>query len=354
MEELIINLHNHSIYSDGTASIEEIANAALKARLDAVILTDHNILLQGFDHYYQKGNEKVLVLTGEEIHNRNRQPQKSHMLVFGPNQELTQFSENPQKLIDQVNKLNGVSFLAHPHESDMPFFGEKAITWEDWQVKNFTGIEIWNGLSELKSVAHNKLEGLFYIFFPEFLAHNPNPQTLQKWDEFLVQGIKIVGVGGADSHGLKINLGFFKKTVYDYIYHYQTLNNHLLVFQKLTGNVQNDKNIIRDALQSGHCFVGYDLPHSTKGFRFTAQGKEINAIMGDEIRLNRSVTLQIKLPLAAECQLLRNGQIVKTWDRSQFCTYIASEPGAYRVECHIQFLGKRRGWIFSNPIYIRN
>ena len=354
MEELIVNLHNHSLFSDGSASVEEIAATALKAKLDAVIITDHNIMIRGFDHYFQDGDKKVLVLTGEEIHNQNRQPQKSHLLVFGSNQELAHLAEFPQKLIDQVNNLNGVSFLAHPHESDMPFFGEKAITWEDWGVKGFTGIEIWNGLSELKTVAHNKLEGLFYLFFPAFLAHAPNVETLKKWDELLSQGNKIVAVGGVDAHGLSVRVGPFKKTVYDYAFHYQTINNHLLVPDKLTGLVSEDKKIICDAFRSGHCFVSYDLPHPTVGFRFTAQGKEDHVIMGDEIVLNGSVTLQVRLPAAAECRLLRNGRIAKIWKDNQFFTYIASEPGAYRVECYTHFLGKRRGWIFSNPIYIQS
>jgi len=354
MEELIVNFHNHSLFSDGTASVEKIASTALKAKLDAVILTDHNIMIQGFDHYFQDGEKKVLVLIGEEIHDQNRQPQKSHLLVFGSNQELAHLAGSPQRLIDQVNQLNGVTFLAHPHESDLPFFDEKAITWEDWEVKGYTGIEIWNALSELKTVAHNKLEGLFYILFPAFLAHAPNTQTLKKWDELLSQGKKIVAVGGVDAHGLSVRVGPFKRTVYDYAFHYQTINNHLLVPEKLTGQVREDKQIICDAFQSGHCFVGYDLPHPTTGFRFSAQGKDDQVIMGDEIKLNRSVTLQVRLPAAAECRLLRNGQIAKIWKDNQFYTYIAFEPGAYRVECYIHFLGKRRGWIFSNPIYIRS
>jgi hypothetical protein len=28
-------------------------------------------------------------------------------------------------------------------------------------------------------------------------------------------------------------------------------------------------------------------------------------------------------------------------------------PGVYRVEAYIEFKGKRRGWIFSNPIYVK-
>ncbi len=353
MQEIIVNLHNHSLFSDGTASVNEIANAALKTRLDAVIVTDHNVLIQGLDHYVQKGDRKLLVVFGEEIHNQNRQPQKSHLLVFGANQELAHFAQNPQELIDQVNKLDGVCFLAHPHESAMPFFNEKAITWEDWEVKNYTGLEIWNGLSELKTVAQNRLQGLFYVLFPAFLARAPNPQTLIKWDELLSQGHKIVGVGGVDAHGLNISIGPFKKKVYDYGFHYQTINNHLLIPHKLTGQAFEDKKTIRDAFRLGHCYVGYDLPHPTTGFRFTAQGKEQQVIMGDEIALNSGVTLQVRLPASAECRLIHNGKVVKVWQKNQFFAYIASKPGAYRVECYIPFLGKHRGWIFSNPIYIK-
>jgi hypothetical protein len=50
--------------------------------------------------------------------------------------------------------------------------------------------------------------------------------------------------------------------------------------------------------------------------------------------------------------LIRDGQLVKTWQRSETCTHITSDPGAYRVEAYIHDAGKRRGWIFSNPIYI--
>jgi hypothetical protein len=38
---------------------------------------------------------------------------------------------------------------------------------------------------------------------------------------------------------------------------------------------------------------------------------------------------------------------------SQAYTYIATEPGVYRVEVWRNFLGRKRGWIFSNPIYVR-
>ena len=99
--------------------------------------------------------------------------------------------------------------------------------------------------------------------------------------------------------------------------------------------------------------MGYDLPASTKGFTFRAQGSEKNVIMGEEISAKGGVTLQIHTPEAAECKLLRDGQSLKEWKDQQNCTYITTEPGVYRVEIYRRYLGRRVGWIFSNPIYIR-
>ena len=75
--------------------------------------------------------------------------------------------------------------------------------------------------------------------------------------------------------------------------------------------------------------------------------------MGDEITLDQGVTLQIHLPQRAECRLIRNGQVIKTWTKREICSYITSEPGTFRVEVYLHYMGKMRAWIISNPIYVR-
>ena len=35
--------------------------------------------------------------------------------------------------------------------------------------------------------------------------------------------------------------------------------------------------------------------------------------MGDEIRLGNGVTLQIRMPQKAECRLIQNGEVIRTW-----------------------------------------
>lgn len=354
MNELITNLHIHSTYSDGSGNYKGIANDGLDSGIDVLIVTDHNVLVKNPDNYYRKGDHRLLFLTGEEIHDRNRQPQKNHLLVFGHSSELSGFSSDPQILINKAKEMGGLTFIAHPFEHALNMIGEPDISWVDWNVTGFHGMEIWNHLSELKSVSPNWIKLLFYVFFPHFYARSPNPNTLQKWDALTRPNKKIVGIGGSDSHALKMKKGFIKKIIFPYRFHFQCVNTHILVPSYLTGNFLDDRKMVFEAFRKGNAFIGYDLPFPTKGFRFSAQGTLSDAIMGDEILLEQSITFQIRLPIKAECHLIRDGKLIKTWFGQEICTYIATDPGVYRVECYIQHLGKRRGWIFSNPIYVIN
>ncbi|MEA4907951.1 MAG: CehA/McbA family metallohydrolase [Anaerolineaceae bacterium] len=353
MHELIANLHNHTTYSDGKGTHQDIIQHALRAGIDVVIVTDHNVLVQGLEGYYKDGKQQVMLLVGEEIHDRDRLPQKNHLLAIGAGKELTGFAPSPQRLVDMIKANGGLSFLAHPHDAAFPAIGETDITWEDWQVHGFTGIEIWNGLSELKSRSKSMAEAAFYAFFPQYLASSPLPATLKKWDELLLSGQRLVGVGGADAHALRMHAGPIQKTIFPYEFHYHCINNHLLLDEPLCGEFLADRSVVLNALGQGHSFVAYDLPYRTNGFRFTAQGKECTVSMGDVYNDGGSLTFKIRLPRPAECRLLYNGQVVKRWAGQDIYTYIDDRPGVYRVECYLEYLGEPRGWIFSNPIYVR-
>jgi hypothetical protein len=353
MPELILNVHMHTTYSDGIGSHAQIAQAALRADLDAVIVTDHNVFVSGLDSYFQEEGKRVLLMVGEEVHNPLHQPQKNHILVFGAGREMSTYAPEPQLLLDQIQKSEGLSFIAHPFEKALPLFGETDITWVNWEVHGFTGLELWNGLSELKEVVHSYLEGAFYAFFPQFIAHGPPIAALQKWDELTSQGQKIVALGGSDAHSLNMHLGPIRKKIFPYEFHFRCINNHLLVPEPLTGELLYDRKMILNALRQGHFFIGYDLPASTRGFSFTAKNREITAQMGDEIELFDGVTIQIRLPGPTECRLIKDGKVMKAWNEREILTQTVNQRGVYRVECNINYLGLRRAWIFSNPIYIR-
>jgi hypothetical protein len=352
MHELIINLHMHTLYSDGSGTHAGLGQTALKTDVDVLLVTDHNVWVQGEDAYFRQGKKRVLVLAGEEIHDQDRDPQKNHLLVFGANQELATQADNPQTLVSAVRRLGGICFVAHPVDPAMPAFGETDISWEDWNVTGLTGIELWNGFSELKSVAKGKLDAIIYAFFPEAIPHGPLPEALRIWDDLLTKGQRIVAVGGSDAHARHMSLGLLHKTIFPYEYHFSTINTHTLTPTPLTGDMSKDRKMIFDALAAGHCFIGYDLPAPTRGFRFSAQGRESSAIMGDEISANGTITLQAKLPSKTEIRLFKDGRCIQT-AISESLVHVTDEPGVYRVEAYKRYLGKRRGWIFSNPIYVR-
>jgi hypothetical protein len=353
MHEIVVNLHMHTRYSDGAGTHKDIAQAAIKAGLDAVIVTDHNVLVQGLEGYYRAGRERVLLLVGQEVHDQDLDPQKNHLLAFNTNRDASTLADDPQMLINGINDTGGLSFLAHPHDIASPLFHETSISWEAWDVHGYTGIELWNGLSELKTVLRTKLHGLFYAFFPRFIAHHPMPETLQCWDELLAGGRRIVAIGGSDAHAFVMHMGPLHRVIFPYEFHFRTVNTHMFLPESLTGDLHTDKKMIYESLAAGRCFVGYDLPASTRGFTFKAKGLEQSVIMGEEISSKRGVTLQAHLPKPAEIRLIKDGKIVNIWKHSQACAYSATEPGVYRVEAWKNYLGAKRGWIFSNPIYIR-
>lgn len=362
MHELVVNLHMHTRYSDGSGTHKDIAQAAMQTGLDAVIVTDHNVFVHGVEGYYRSTAKngtaapqatRVLLLIGQEVHDQDRDPQKNHLLVFNTNRDLSALADEPQTLINGVREAGGLSFIAHPRDPEAPAFNETDISWEDWTVENFTGLELWNGLSELKTVVPTKLHGLFYAFFPQFIGHGPIPETLARWDQLLAGGRRVVAIGGSDAHALLLHMGPFSRVIFPYAFHFRTVNTHVFVPEPLTGDVASDKKMIYEALAEGHCFVAYDLPGSTRGFTFKGKGLDQSVIMGDTLPAKGGVTLQAYSPELAEIRLLKDGEQVGVWKNTHACTYHANEPGVYRVEVFRNYLGKKRGWIYSNPIYVR-
>lgn len=354
MHELTVNLHMHTLYSDGSGTHAEIVEAAQRAGVDVVIVTDHNVLVSGLPDYSQNGSHRVLMLVGEEIHDRTRRPQKNHLLVFGHGRELAPLAQEPQRLLEAVRSAGALAFLAHPVDPPAPVFNEPDISWVDWELQDYTGIELWNAMSEFKSLLKSKARAVLYAFNPRLVARGPFPTALEKWDSLLSSGRQVVAIGGSDAHAFPVSLGPLKRTLFPYEFHFRAVNTHLLLTEALSGDAGSDRRAVLESLRLGRAFIGYDLAAPTRGFRFTAQGSQGIAWMGEELPVGSGVTFQINLPRRCECRLLKDGELLKTWRKREICTYITSEPGVYRVEAYLQYRGRRRGWIFSNPIYLRN
>lgn len=349
--EAVGNIHMHTPYSDGSKWHNEIAQEAIKAGLDFIIITDHNIWVDGLEGYYENGDGRVLLLVGEEVHNPRKQSQGNHFLAYGADTELASFAGDTQRLIDESKAAGGYGFLAHPFDPHAANFNEGSLGWQNWEVNGYSGLEIWNYMSSFKSHLDHRLKAYLAALWPERYINGPQPATLAKWDELLANGQKVAAVGSSDAHGFIYKVGPIKRIIFPYEFLFRAINTHVLLKEELNGDLNNDKRLVLDAIGNGNAWVGYDMANDTKGFRFSGQSKT-KGIMGDEVRMESGATLQIKTPTKCNIRLIRNGDVVAEGHDETTITHIPVEPGAFRVECKIDYLGQERGWIYSNPIYL--
>jgi len=363
------NIHMHTTYSDGTGDFDELIDAAVVAELDYVYVTDHNLLVRREEEGYRRG---VLTMVGQEVHDIQRKPSRSHLLCFGVDQDVTGSAAQPQQLIDAVSGQNGLTFLAHPVEewTDLAPFH---YSWEDWDVESYTGVELWNYMSGFRGLLTSRPRSLMVAYFPHLFTSGPVSGMLQKWDE-LTQERAVVAIGGTDVHAWNIRRGLLRRRFLPYHHCTQALNTHILSavpFRKAEKDVdmddpavQHDHDLTLQALRSGHCWIGYDLVGATRGFRFSAwqlpPGTEPDAqepphaIMGDTLAIQQDkVTwLRALAPEDAQISLLHDGKPVASCEGRQL-DFSTALPGVYRVEVRKRRWGKSRGWIYSNPIYVR-
>ena len=353
------HIHIHTPYSDGTELHAQVAQHAIAAGLDFIVITDHNVWVEGAEGYYgDEKNGRVLLLVGEEVHDVRRQPQANHCLILGAERELSSHATDPQGLIDAANASGGFCYLAHPFEigSTLVKTGElDPLDWVDWQVEGYVGLEIWNYLSEFKSHLTGKVAAVRAAYRPERVITGPFRKTLEKWDELLSAGRRVACICGGDVHGQTYSLGPISRTVFPYEFQFRALNNHILTTRPLTGEFDYDKELVLRALRQGNGWVGYDAAGDTKGFRFSAQGLKQQAIMGDSMRPRRGrATFQIATPALGHIRLLKDGEVVAEASKATHLLYQAEMPGAFRVEVFAHFAGRKRGWIYSNPIYLES
>jgi hypothetical protein len=354
MVEIVGNFHLHTDRSDGTGTHRQVAEAAAQAGLDVLMFTDHNVWVEGQEGWYThpETGKEVLLLMGEEVHDPERRPKADHYLCLGVGRDVSEYGPQPQAVVDAVKRHGGAGFIAHPVDPAAALFDEPELPWVDWEVTGFTGIELWNYMSELKEYLSSWPAALFAVFFPGACMAGPFPEALTLWDSLMSNGQKVVAIGGADAHAHIYGLGPLKRTVFPYEYLFRAVNTHLLLDAPLARDVTTAKAQVLDALRAGHAFVAYDLAGAGRGFRFTATGGQATVSMGDEIGLSDRLALRVSSPLPAELHLLLDGREVAR-ARGQELSYPASQPGVYRVEATRRYRFKRRGWIFSNPIYVR-
>ncbi len=242
--------------------------------------------------------------------------------------------------------------LAHTFEMGMPLEGCVGYTWKVLDVRDFTGICIWNFSSRWKERIAGVGSGLLFILFKSGFLKGPSIRTMEFWDRSCARG-RVVAVGGADAHHKRYGFGPFgiRPLTYDYLLGAITV--HILSEAALPEQPDEARRLICRALREGSLFVANDKIGASKGFRFYFKAdKGPWCRMGEEAVFSPG-EISVDVPLEGEIRLFRDGVL------SEACRGVSlrrkvDSPGVYRVEVHRRagFFGMRP-WIFSNPVYLR-
>ena len=137
------DLHMHSTYSDGIATIEQILDHTQRyTNLAVIALTDHDVIdgsLRARD-LWAKGDYRFDFIVGEEISTR-----QGHMLALFIEKRI-QPGLSMERSIDLVHEQGGLAIVAHPlnrifrHSCQREVLDRISATNDIW----LDGIETWN------------------------------------------------------------------------------------------------------------------------------------------------------------------------------------------------------------------
>lgn len=350
MHEYTGIFHFHSEYSsDGRTPIPEIIAAARENEIDILMLTDHENL-QARTSGQEGWHGSVLLISGEEI----CPSQFNHYLAFGHQEPLSRnFSEStpPQQIIDRVRKGGGIGIIAHPDHEGTELFHVKQYAWKSWPAHGFTGMGIWDFMTDWQSTLNGYAKAITSYFLPAFFLRGPRRMTLERWDELNQRG-RITGMGELDNHDTPYK--FLGKTwsVFPFRKAFRFIRTHFLLTAPLKRDKDADIAAVYRAVRQGRVFVSLDYFKNARGFSFSISQRGTELHQGDEMEFGGSALARIRTPYPGRIRLLRNGAAVAEVMGSSLETELR-QKGVYRIEVYCRCFGKYRPWIFSNPVYLR-
>ena len=191
-EMLLADVHIHTRRSDGWFDAETLAEAALNAGLDALVVTDHDDVRAGFDlrNYVARQSLPLIVYTGSEITARLN-GKDVHILALGIEEDIAPW-QSPHWTVEQITKAGGIPVLAHPYKGGTGYL--KASTDFDFTVP--VAIEIFNA-----SIAD------IDRFDPRTRRHGSDRNGAAT-NFHLGHGDRLLGpVGGTDAHFRSVGRG---------------------------------------------------------------------------------------------------------------------------------------------------
>ena len=347
--------HVHSDRSDGSGSIDAIADAAERAGLQFVIITDHGDGTRPpVAAAYRSG---VLCIDAVEISTAG-----GHYIVLGLPDTPYPLGGEPWSVVEDVARLGGFGVIAHPTSR------RAALAWQDWQAP-FDAVEWLNGDSQWRDEALATLAATAarYPLRPSAslasLLDRPEA-ALARWDA-QTSGRHVVGLGGADAHArLATGVGDegYQEAIaisfpgYEPIF--RTFSLRVQLARPWSGNPAVDATAVIEAIRAGRTFTAIDALARPVRFNFTAEVGGRRVSMGERIPTADGARLRAVVggPSVSEIVLLAGGRIVDRVMGTELTHTVdaARAPAAYRVEVRLPNAPGTPPipWIVSNPIYV--
>jgi len=348
-------LHVHSsLGGHSTGTLDEIVRAARANELAFVVMTEHPSKYVDTAAATLKGtHEGVLFINGSELSAAN---DERLFVVPGPS-AVGPSAPDAQALVERARAEGRLALVAYPEKI------------RDWGLQGFDGIEVYNLYTNSKRISYGLLffDGLWSyrshadLLFSTF--YERPDENLRRWDELCAaRGLRLSAVAGNDAHSnVGLRLGdrtgkeFLGVSLDPYERSFRVVRNHVLLdrAQPLAADS------LVAALRGGRSYIAFDIFGDSTGFRFTAHGPAETKTMGDEIALpaGGEVRLKVRTPVAGRVVFFRDGQVIREFEEGTDAELAVGERGVYRVEIYLaglrDFLGERKPWIISNPIYVR-
>jgi hypothetical protein len=331
--------HVHTKFSDGHASVDELAAQASREKLDFLILTDHGN--PNFESLRSQGRKDgVLVLAGSEL-----SVNRGHLVALGFRTPDRNFSQKAEDAVPEIQALGGFAVIAHPYSK---------VKWSWGDVSVYSGLEIINADTMFKNNVGRVLPYLPLLLFRSrlpLIRMLEHPEiNLKKWDQRAATSA-VYGYFSADAH-------LYYRAIFS------LLHLHVLLDEPLADGFDAAAGQVYAALRKGRFFNAIEAAAGARGFRFKASAAGGAAFrMGDTIPAGawtgaaEPVRFEARAPFSfvTEIHIVHDGRTIAS-TRDDVLTAEAQGPGVYRVEV---FLKERSAlaadipWIISNPIFLR-
>ena len=343
--------HIHTTRSDGHGDRSRVADAASRAGLQFVIITDHGDATRPPDApAYING---VLVLDGVEI-----SMEGGHYVAIDMPPAPYPLGGAGESVVEDVRRLGGLGIAAHP---DSP---KPSLRWTTTARPD--GLE-WISLdSEWRDETRSQLvrTGIGYLLRqgPALATILDRPTSLDaRWPALLAQA-RTVALAAADAHG---GVGRRQEDAGrslagsvgspGYEASFRAITNRVILPQPLTGDAASDARAVYAAIRGGSVFSAISGIAAPALIDFFVETGFTKAGMGSTVPADSDATLLVRAPVPrdSEISILRNGRVVTAIRGSELRHVVTGGVGAYRAEIAVPDAPGLPPvpWIVSNPIY---